>query len=238
MNATHHWPLRRIGSGGDTRTGVQKSPTLDRAIAVSANIERISVGGSGGGIVPACHGSIGLSGGRYTRFRSDGSLACWAYRAGVARDPRLRNAVDLVLHDVGAVFGAAAVSVAVADEPGAVELLAGESPNLLDQLTDSRRGVRSDDIDAWIYVPGELGGVGVGLADSEHFASLVVRVAEAIQEVVVESGRFFGAAFPPCPAHPNHPLWAEVQGGEAVWACPTDKLLTVPVGDVGAPGPR
>lgn len=170
------------------------------------------------------------------RANSYGSLACSTYRAAVARDPRLRNAVDLVLHDVRVVYGPSAVSVAVTDEPGAVELLADEHPSLLDQLTDSRWGMSSDDVDAWIYVPGELGAVGVWVQESDHFADLVVRVAEAIQEVVVESGRFFGAAFPPCSAHPQHPLWAEVQQGEAVWACPSDKQLTVPVGHVSTTG--
>lgn len=145
----------------------------------------------------------------------------------------MRDAVDLVLLDVNAVLGTSAVSVALADEPGAVDSLADEDMSLLDALTDPRGSAGSSGVGLWVYVPGELGAVGVWHQESEDFSGVVVRVAEAVQEVIVESGRFFGAAFPPCPAHPTHPLWAEVQDGEALWVCATDAQVTVPVGRIG-----
>ena len=161
-----------------------------------------------------------------------------AYGRDVVTDAQMRRAVDLVLHDVRATFGSPVVSVAVTNEADAAELLAREDPTLLNTLTDARLGAGSGDVGAWVYVPGELGAVGIWNQESDDFPSLVVRVAESVQEVIVESGRFFGAAFPPCPAHQNHPLWAEAREGEAVWVCRTDRHVAVPVGEMAKPPTR
>jgi hypothetical protein len=141
----------------------------------------------------------------------------------------LRDAVDLVQRDVTAVLGPGSVVVALTAERETVRLLEVNNPELLDTLT--RPGMREfTDVDAWVFVPGDVGAVGLRLQESESFADLVARTAEIIQEAVIESSTYFGAAFPPCPAHPNHPLWPEVRDRAPVWVCPTDRAVAVAIG--------
>jgi hypothetical protein len=47
---------------------------------------------------------------------------------------------------------------------------------------------------------------------------ICVDVATHIQDRLIE-GELWGAAWPPCPAHPHHPLWPELIDETAVWSC-------------------
>lgn len=146
-------------------------------------------------------------------------------------DARLRSAFELVLADVNATLGVGVVAIAIPAEsnPDVADQLAREDPELLELLTRPRFGSSSD---AWIYLPGEPGATGIvdlgGL-----FVDLVISVAEATQELVMESRRFFGAAFPECPEHPNTPLWPKARGADAVWACIDGGTTAIPVGRLG-----
>lgn len=144
---------------------------------------------------------------------------------------RLGRAVDLVLSDVAAALGEGAVAALLVGECDEAQSDAMErtNPELLDLVT---RGGGGSSADAWLYLPGEPGSTGVddlgGL-----FVDLVISVAEATQELVMESRRFFGVAFPECPEHPNTPLWAKGHGADAVWACIDGGSTAIPIGGLG-----
>ena len=60
---------------------------------------------------------------------------------------------------------------------------------------------------------------------------MCVDVAEQLQDRLIE-GELWGAAWPPCPAHSNHPLWPELLDGTAVWRCDTGPQFRVRIGDL------
>jgi hypothetical protein len=138
---------------------------------------------------------------------------------------RLHEAEDLVLADVGSVLGPDVV--VVADEP------AREHPAWVNQLFGSDFGYAGEH---FAYEPGEIGAVGLVDHPGSTFAQLVVNVAETIQEAVIESRRFYGAAFPECPEHPNTPLWPELRDGSAMWACIDGGTTAVAIGSRFEPG--
>jgi hypothetical protein len=144
---------------------------------------------------------------------------------------RLRSAFELVQADVDATLGTGIVAVAIPSEsdPVGADELAADDSELLDLLTRPRFGTVSD---AWIYLPGESGATGIDDSGG-MFVDLVVRVAEATQERVMESRRFFGAAFPECPEHPNTPLWPKARGADAVWACIDGGSTAIRIGGLG-----
>jgi hypothetical protein len=141
---------------------------------------------------------------------------------------RLRHAVDLVLADVAAVLVADAVAVVLFDEldhPD-VTALVDSDPEVLSWLTRDH-----SDIDGVVLTPGEPGSV--GLTDRHAvFADLVAHTAEIVQEVIMESRRNRGAAFPTCPEHPNTPLWSTVIDREAVWRCIDGGTTVIPIGAI------
>lgn len=143
---------------------------------------------------------------------------------------RLRAAIDLVFDDVTAYLGAGAVGAFIAgeDEMLALESLISTNPELVASITSPTQG--SSTSEAWIFVPGEAGATGVAPSRFACFADLVVNVAEIAQERVMESALYFGAAVPPCPEHPNTPLWPTVRDGYAVWACIDGGATAHPVG--------
>jgi hypothetical protein len=121
----------------------------------------------------------------------------------------------LVLADVAAVLGPEAVTVGSADEFAAAT--GWPSPAFRPHYV--------------AYVPGEMGGTGL----TDHggpWLDLLVKVAEDIQEVVIESRRHFGIAFPACPEHPNHPMWPEIRGDQAVWECQQGGDAFTPLGSL------
>lgn len=143
----------------------------------------------------------------------------------------LRRAADLVLADVAAMLGDNAVAVVIADELCDIDQIGASNPEMLEVLTRPRAGGGS--ADGWVYLIGESGAVGLDAYGEASFAHLVVKVAEWTQELIMESRKFFGTAFPPCPEHPGTPLWPAVRD-EPVWACIDGGMTTVPIGSLSA----
>ena len=75
-------------------------------------------------------------------------------------------------------------------------------------------------------------GAGVSVDATEPEPERVARVADQVQEWVIEE--LWGQAatnWPVCPHHPTtHPLRGEVRDGIAAWACPSDGTPFSPVG--------
>lgn len=57
------------------------------------------------------------------------------------------------------------------------------------------------------------------------------RVVDGCQEEAQEIRRF--TTWPPCPRHPQHPLWYEVS--DDAWCCPRDGSVVAPLGELLAP---
>ena len=100
---------------------------------------------------------------------------------------------------------------------------------MLDVITNPTRAATSE---GWVFIRDEVGATGIDSWGFALFADLVVIVAEIVQERVMESRRFFGSAFPPCPEHPNTPLWPKVRDGEAVWTCIDGGTTAVRIGAI------
>ena len=143
----------------------------------------------------------------------------------------LRRAADLVLAEVAAMLGDNAVAVVIADEPGDIDQIEASNPEMLEVLTRPRAGGGS--ADGWVYVVGEPGAVGLDAYGAASFAQLVVEVAERTQELIMESRKFFGTEFPPCPEHQGTPLWPSARD-EPAWACIDGGMTTVPIGSLSA----
>jgi hypothetical protein len=76
-------------------------------------------------------------------------------------------------------------------------------------------------------------GMGVWLDLSQPHAERLAHLADQVQEWAVEElARLRRPTnWPVCPAHPvNHPLKANVESGQAVWACPHRNAASSPVG--------
>ena len=111
-------------------------------------------------------------------------------------------------------------------------VVVGTSGELDDDLTD--RGL------AWIASAGMYGwvhandgsGIGIWFADGSAWPDVVVSVADVIQEAIIEGAEHWGVAFPMCPAHPNHPMGAEVVAGVASWVCPRGEGIPIQIGEL------
>ena len=138
---------------------------------------------------------------------------------------QVRAAVALVMSDVEAILGRGIIRVLV--HPTEAELRSAFSP-----MTDL---LWSTVVDRMTGTPGYVvspdgSGVGLSWPEQMEWPEYLVRTAETIQEGVIEDARFWGAAFPPCPVHPNHPLDAEVVNGMACWTCPRGGIEPVEIG--------
>lgn len=127
-------------------------------------------------------------------------------------DEILREAIRIVLADAKSSVGSDALAVVFADD---------ELPDELESLTNPHLpGDPFSAVNAYAYVRGEESYRGLWAPPGEPLPEVLVRVAEGLQEVAIESRRFFGRGFPQCPEHPDgEPLWAELVGHEAFWAC-------------------
>jgi hypothetical protein len=143
-----------------------------------------------------------------------------------------RDAIDLVLKDIASVMGPDAVRVVMPEEPGAQDLLLAENPSLLEHLTDGRwrREEFFEGTDIWVYVPGESSSSGTRIPEGEPYPEVIERVADRVQETLVESRAHFGECFPTCPKHGEHPMWAEVRDEQAIWVCHSDREFVIPIG--------
>lgn len=133
-----------------------------------------------------------------------------------------RRAVEVVMRDVEAVVGSEAMTV-VTGTPEQLSIALRE------------HGIGHDsrpEISGWVF-PAGSGAIGIFVTDFEPWDDTVVRVAEVIQEAVIEGGQHWGMAFPPCPRHPSHPLDPYVIGGLASWVCPLRAPVQIPIGSFG-----
>lgn len=76
-------------------------------------------------------------------------------------------------------------------------------------------------------------GMGVWLNLGLPQAQGLAHIADQVQDWAVEELARLGrpANWPVCSAHPvNHALQATVEGGQAVWACPTGSAAALPIG--------
>jgi len=121
---------------------------------------------------------------------------------------RTRAAVNLVMQDVEAELGPGALTVIV----GSQEELAAELPPWASSFPS-----RSN-IYGWVFMSGDGA---IGLCDSEGmpWEDLVVRIADTLQERIIEGSEHWGATFPTCPKHRSHPMNAEVVADVASWVC-------------------
>ena len=131
---------------------------------------------------------------------------------------RLRDAVALVLHDARIILGNDDVAVYFLADDAPVPAELGSAP-----LTHG--------CEAFAFMRGEVGWTGFQL---EFWGQLpheigVARVAETLQELVMERSAYFGQSFPPCPEHAE-PLWPDVVDGRAVWRCTRGGATSVPIG--------
>ena len=60
----------------------------------------------------------------------------------------------------------------------------------------------------------------------------IAMVADQVQEWAIEELWGGGSTnWPPCPRHPNnHPMTVSTRDATAVWMCPADEVVVVPVG--------
>jgi hypothetical protein len=131
---------------------------------------------------------------------------------------RLRDAVALVLHDARIILG---------NDDVAVYFFADDAP-VPNELGAAGLPHRCD---AYAFIRGEVGWTGFQL---EFWGQLppeigVARVAETVQELVMERSVYFGQSFPPCPDHAE-PLWPGVVDGRAVWRCTRGGATSVAIG--------
>jgi hypothetical protein len=83
-----------------------------------------------------------------------------------------------------------------------------------------------------VSIPPDLSSVTVSCRLDHTVEDICVRVAEAVQLLLVE-GELWGAAWPPCPVHGgSHPVWPEPANGAAVWACSKPPGFGTPIGTV------
>ena len=81
-----------------------------------------------------------------------------------------------------------------------------------------------------VSIPPDLSSVTVSCRLDHTVEDISLRVAEAVQLLLIEGG-LWGAAWPPCPVHGgSHPLWPEPANGAAVWACSKPPGFGTPIG--------
>jgi hypothetical protein len=80
------------------------------------------------------------------------------------------------------------------------------------------------------WLPTELtGGAFDPAMQREILDEVVAGAVEDLQQYLHDT--FVDTSWPPCPRHPNHPMWlAEGEGGGIVWSCPRDKAEIAPLG--------
>jgi hypothetical protein len=88
----------------------------------------------------------------------------------------------------------------------------------------------SGDDEFWVVYVGQRGqGSGFGVpVEGESFASLLVIVADRLQDVYID---LLWEARPRCPLH-AHPLVAREHDGESAWVCPAESGWKRPIGSL------
>ena len=129
-------------------------------------------------------------------------------------------------------LGPNAVRIVIPEDPSTQDLLRAENPALLESLANPRWrwGDMFEGTDICVYVPGESSSSGTRIPEGESYPEVIERVADRVQETLVESRAHFGESFPTCPKHGGHPMWAEAREGQALWVCHSDREFVIPIG--------
>jgi hypothetical protein len=133
-----------------------------------------------------------------------------------------RRAAEMVLNDIG---------LPPADPTPAV--IVGEDDDLLRAWIDISPWPYPKDRDVLGWVIGtDYSAIGLPLVWAEDWDEWLVRVADIIQEAVIEDPQHWGSASPQCPSHPDgHPLNAAIREGVAIWCCPKGNFYA-PIGSL------
>jgi len=75
-----------------------------------------------------------------------------------------------------------------------------------------------------------FGGHTFALDGHQSIAELAADIADYVQDDVTDE---VWAAWPRCPSH-EHPMSPTVAATTAVWTCPADEQIAVPIGELGA----
>lgn len=65
---------------------------------------------------------------------------------------------------------------------------------------------------------------------ADRYEGYMLRVAEEVQQHLHDT--FTDTSWPPCPMHPNHPLWLEEEDVPLVWRCPKSGAGVAPLGQL------
>jgi hypothetical protein len=122
------------------------------------------------------------------------------------------------MRDVEAEVGVSAVTVVV-----------GTPDELHDDLAARGKNWIRSEVYGWAH-GADGSGIGIWFPDDSAWPDIVVAVADVIQEAIIEGAEHWGIAFPQCPAHPNHPMNAEVVAGVASWMCPRGEGAPMTIG--------
>ena len=71
------------------------------------------------------------------------------------------------------------------------------------------------------------GGFGINFGDDEM---VIAEIADRLQEWGLDE--LIWGGWPTCPRHHTHPLRATVDGGRAVWTCPSDSITVALIGSL------
>jgi hypothetical protein len=136
--------------------------------------------------------------------------------------------VLLVQHDIERALAPAVVSVVVVGDELEEQLLQA-NPSLAVDLS----GSLAVSVDGWAFVVGERSAVGLDASNAQNWPRFVAGVADVLQELIIESSKLRGTAFPACPKHPRTPLWPKVVDDQPVWACIDGAEVHIPIGAYG-----
>ena len=134
-----------------------------------------------------------------------------------------RRAVQVVVADLQLPAGSPAPRIIVGDRNELVREWVDLSPWPYPKGTE---------VSGWV-IGTDQSAVGLPLVSTDDWDACLVMMADHIQEAVIEDPAFWGAACPPCPVHPNHPLRPAVRDATATWCCPKGRFFT-PIGSLAA----
>lgn len=111
--------------------------------------------------------------------------------------------MTLALRDVETAFGSGPLTVLVDDHE-----------SLTSQLVSRGYGVPDPDIAGYV-IRTDHSAIGIWVPMNEEWPNLVVRVAEILQEGIIEGPEHWVAAFARCTTHRSHPIDPRVVDGVA-----------------------
>lgn len=143
----------------------------------------------------------------------------------------MRAAINLVTRDVVHELGELRLAVVL----GTAEQISDQLGERFDKtLVERFRGYSRayEDIVGWV-LDSEGHGSALSGFDGLEWGSFVARVADTLQEEIIESLDHWGTAFPLCRVHGVHPMDSVVINNDAFWVCPKGSGMPIPIGSLG-----